>query len=852
MKNVANKKLIRTLSYRTMKEKKWKNLIAVLAIGLTSLMFTAMFTVGASLINSMQEATMRQVGTSAHGGYKYMTQKEYEKVKAAGGYKDISYDIIAGSGANPELNMIQTEVRFAEDKMAKWGYSYPETGKMPKTAEECAASSKVLEALGIPMELGAKVPIQVRTMDGDGNDKIIECNFTLAGFWQSNDASMAQQFYVSRDWMEENIVLPDENYNSLLREGKPAPITGTMQVNIWFQSSLNIEGQMKELTKRAGFHPEDVSESVNWAYAGSSLDFTSISIGVVMLFIIMLSGYLIIYNIFYINVTSDIHYYGLLKTIGTTGRQLRKMVRGQALLLSLAGIPLGLLGGWFVGRGVLPVLYKTLNTGGVTNVSLNPWIFGGAAVFSLLVVYISCIKPCRLATRVSPIEAVRFVEQSQYKKKTKKTGSINMFTMAAANMGRSKKKAIAVIASLSLSLILINTTYSLIKSFSFDSYVKSYLVSDFMLSHYSTVNMMAEAVKHDAITPEIISYLEGVDGVEGVHTFPTSMADIILSEAARKEFDSYIHNEGADEGNSRWAKNDIENILNTGLSQGNVYGMDSDTLEYLDIWKGSLDTEKFVQGGYALISADSKEKNWVLPGDTITVKGQDGTQQELQVMAVVKLPYGLSTRMYPGLFPTETIISKKDYDQLFQSSGGLNASIDAAKGKEAQVGDALEDYISSSQPDLVLSSKETLKQEFSKEISMFSVIGGLLGFILALIGILNLINATITSILSRKQEFAMMQAVGMTGKQLERLLIHEGLLYGAGTLFTALTLGNVVSYGFIYMIGRNMAYFEWNFTIAPILLSIPVIALISVALPVICYQVFCRKSIIERLRMAEV
>lgn len=97
----------------------------------------------------------------------------------------------------------------------------------------------------------------------------------------------------------------------------------------------------------------------------------------------------------------------------------------------------------------------------------------------------------------------------------------------------------------------------------------------------------------------------------------------------------------------------------------------------------------------------------------------------------------------------------------------------------------------------------------------------------------------------------MMQAVGMTGKQLEQMLTMEGIWYGVWTLGIAATLGNAVSYGLIYMIGKNMAYFEWRFHFLPLAASVPVIVLISVILPVSCYHALCKKSIIERLRLAE-
>lgn len=852
MKQVANKKIIRTLSFRTMKEKGWKNLIAVLAIGLTALMFTAMFTVGTSMMESMQEATMRQVGTSAHGGYKYMTEAEYEQVKAAGGYREISYDVIAGSGANHELRMIQTEVRFAEDQMAKWAFSYPETGRMPEAIDECAVSSRVLEALGVPLTIGAKVPLQIETVDEQGEKRLIEDTFTLCGFWQANDASRAEQFYISKEWMNENIDILEENYNKQVMEGTVPSFYGSFQVNVMFPSSFNIEGQMEKLTERNGLGAENVNVSVNWAYATATIDPMVAMLGVVMIGIIMFSGYLIIYNIFYINVTADIRYYGLLKTIGTTGKQLRRMVRGQAFFLSFLGVPLGLAGGWLVGMGILPVLYRVLNTGGVKSFSLNPWIFVFAAVFSLLVVYISCIKPCRLATRVSPVEAVRFVENGQYKKKSKKTGKVTTLRMAAANMGRNKKKTAAVITSLTLSLILINTSYSLVKSFSFDEYVKTYLVSDLMLNHYSTVNMMAENADHGAITPQVLADIESIDGVEAVHTFPTRVGEIMVPESAREKFRAYFESDQVSSFELTHGKAAADLLIQEGTTSGNIYGLGADSLEYLTVFEGSIDTEKFLQGGYAIITAKEDDPRYLQPGDTIVIDNGNGGTREVTVMAMAKMPYGLGTRTYPGVFVTETVLCPADFDELFEYRGGLNASIDVTEGKEKTVARILEDYISVSQPDLVLTSKEALEQEFAQETSMFTVVGGVLGLILALIGILNLINATITGILSRKQEFAMMQAVGMTGKQLEKMLIMEGLLYGAGTLLLSLTFGNLVSCGFIYMIGQNMAYFVWNFTIAPVLLSIPVIAAVSVILPVACYHVLCRKSIIERLRLAEI
>ena len=98
---------------------------------------------------------------------------------------------------------------------------------------------------------------------------------------------------------------------------------------------------MEDLVQRCGFDGSLISPSVNWAYSFSSIDWTTVSILAILIFLIMLSGYLIIYNIFYLNIFSDIRFYGLLKTVGTTGRQLKKIVRRQAWTLCLSGYQQG-------------------------------------------------------------------------------------------------------------------------------------------------------------------------------------------------------------------------------------------------------------------------------------------------------------------------------------------------------------------------------------------------------------------------------------------------------------------------------------------------------------------------------
>lgn len=161
MNKVKNKKIIRKIADRTLKVKKNRNLIGILAIVLTSLLFTGVFTIGGNLTQKQQEETMRQVGGSAHAGYKYLTKEEYDIVKKDKKLRAVSSRIVVGDAVNEEFLKLPTEIGYYEDLEAKWSFCYPEVGHMPQKEEELVTSDLVLKALGIPigMLLGAGVGV---------------------------------------------------------------------------------------------------------------------------------------------------------------------------------------------------------------------------------------------------------------------------------------------------------------------------------------------------------------------------------------------------------------------------------------------------------------------------------------------------------------------------------------------------------------------------------------------------------------------------------------------------------------------------------------------------------------------
>lgn len=482
MNKVKNKKIVRKIADRTLQAKKSRNLIGILAIVLTSVLFTAVFTIGGSLVKKQQEETMRQVGGSAHAGYKYLTKKEYDTVKKDKKLKAVSGRIVVGDAVNEEFLKLPTEIGYYEDLEAKWSFCYPEVGHMPQKEDELVTSDLVLKALGIPCQVGEKVPVKV-----DVNGTVYEKTFTLSGYFKGDAISMAQVMAVSKEFQEK--AAPQQTESRMKGSGDTGFSAGYYMVDFYFPFSFSLEKQVEALTKRCGF-PETASVGVNWAYLGQDLEVGTV-LGILgMMLMVGFAGYLLIYNVFYINVYADIRYYGLLKTVGTTTKQLKRMIRRQAYMLSAIGIPIGMLLGAVVGMVLLPVIMNHLTFAASTTstVQWNPWIFLWSGLFSLITVRISCQKPGTIASKVSPIEAVRFTEgqnlafqRKKKGKKKRKTRTVSPTAMAAANLGRNKKKLCIVVASLSLSLILVNTVYSLIRGFNMDQFAQNRTLSDYMV-----------------------------------------------------------------------------------------------------------------------------------------------------------------------------------------------------------------------------------------------------------------------------------------------------------------------------------------------------------------------------------
>lgn len=830
-----NSKTIGKLSRRYLTANRGRNLIAILAIALTTMMFTSLFTIGSGFLDVQQRQTMRQVGSSAHGGFKYITWEEHDKLKTHPDIKAYGSTIFAAMAENAALAKVHTEVRWADENYAKWNFSMPTSGKLPENENELATSTVILDALGVPHELGATVPLEF-TIDSKQYQK----EFFLSGFWAGDPAFHAHSVFLAKSYIDQVVTVSTQNFFDRANQGPEK----SLQLDVMLGSSTNIESKLNEILADNGYTPDRFELAVNWAYLGSGApDASMILIVAIVLLLIGGAGYLIIYNVFYISVTRDIRNYGLLKTLGTTPRQLRSLVRRQAWLLSAAGIPLGIVLGYGMGYLLLPALLSITSLAGEQiPLSVNLWIPLGAALFSLFTVWISCKNPCKLAATVSPIEALRTHEASQSKQKSRRSGRLSTAQMAWHNVTRGKKRVVAVVLSLTLSIVLLNSVYGATKSFDIDKFMANNILTDFSLAE----GKMLSQYEMTYLDRQIIADLSGQPGVKTAS--PVFMQEYQLPPEQRITDAVTKFTQASTDLAAARADELVQQAQTYGLTV-HLYGIDRFLYEKLEFAGEKPGWEQFASGNYLLATPIKFTSDIGTPvfadGETVTLQDRDGNNKQYTALAAAEVPPP-STPLHGHITDIALILPVDEYQKNFLQDSLIYLHLEAEETAIPALEKTLAAYCEPRTVDY--NSRATYMAEFTGLQNTYLLVGGALGGILGLVGILNFVNSIITAILTRKTELAMLQSVGMTTKQLRRMLIGEGLWYIALTSAATLTLGNLLSAFITNVIAGQMWFFTFHFTMLPMLVVLPLLVIPAVLIPVTAYRTVSRQSVVERLR----
>ena len=846
-----NRTIVRRLSKRSFMANKSRNLFALIAILLTTVLITAVFTISISLSDGMKQMMIETSGRSTEVAFQYLTEDETQRVIAHPLIKEYGLSKLIASTSEGVFRQTPCEIRTADKNYADFSFSTPTTGRLPETGNEIALKGWMLDAIDLPRELGQTVHL-----DFEVGNTPYSMDFTVCGFWDSDiNLHPYGTAFISQSLADKLLADVDVEQGRLIGD-----YSGVTQLSANVRSGLSALGKTVDtIVADTGIDAKTVSVLLNSAYTSTTMDGGMVAAMALVIAIILVSGYLLIYNIFYISVTRDIKFYGLLKTIGTTQRQLSRVVNFQALLLCTVGIPIGLLLGYLMGIVLIPVLLSFLNIEFMSPPP-NPWIFLLAAMLSFLTVLISCHGPAKTAGKISPVEAVRYTGvTTSLRKKTKRgTSGAKIPHMAYSNIFRNKKKSTLVIASISIGLILFNIVYTYVGSFDVNKFLQTYINGDFLIADTDYFNFANGYSPSNTLTEDTLSEVNKLDGVEKIAKVYYENGFDRIDGAIKDGMKDYYRDEIARENPSFTDAEIEESISKMDFSRygefitSQVYGFDDYWLDKLkeNIVEGDFDREKFLSGGYIIIGFDP-QSFWSI-GDAVdfNIGAQDGENRQYEVMA--KVDYSALNSLGAHF------ISMPGYSAYLPSSEFAeleNANIMSATvmADEASL-DSLQTEISAllaGNPDVDFRSRADYIAEMKSDNQQSALIGFTLCAVILLIGILNFVNTTMTNIFSRKHELAMLQSIGMTNKQSKRMLVLECVYYVAWTLLIFVTIGYTMSYFAVMSIVQGSAAYTYQFSFVPLLICFPVLLLLAYALPTAVYKNISRDSVVQRLRTIE-
>ncbi len=844
---------IQVLSQRLFQKNKGRNLVAILAILMTTMMFTALFTLAQSMSENLVAMTFRQTGYDAQVSFKSIKPEQAKILAGHPNVKEVGESTVLGLAENKALAGKQVEIRQADDSYANHSFSMPTTGHMPVNKNEAALDTLTLKRLGIEPKLGEKVTLEWRKDLSDPEAEKISSTFTLCGFWEGNESVYAGMAWVSKDYVEAMV----ENGDAEVPDGN---VFGLHMAQVTLHSDRNIEKNINQVLSDTGL--TDLKYHVNLAYlpemgATALQETLPMYLGMILVFI---AGYLIIYNIFQISVTADVQFYGKLKTLGTTEKQIKKLIYGQSGRLCLIGIPAGLILGWLLGMVLVPAFTGIIE--GESHVSASPLIFIGSAVFAWLTVLISCMRPARLAGKVSPVEALRMSDADGKSKKTRrKKENASLSSMAWANWGRNKKRTVTVICSLTLALVLLSCFYAKNAAFDMEKYLADLTIADFELSDATSEDYIGGYdPKGTTLNKELVTELENFKGTEEIGHQYSAQFTWKMDEQTLNNLKGYYTEEML----ADWSAYDpsgpeeYRKAVETGETSAVTFGMDGIPLQAITqekyIMDGVFDAKAFVTGKYVLAVGPAISQDEVYPQLPVPSVGSaielDGKSYEVMAVVYPLMPVddGASEMGAPASMEMHFILPSETFQAQWPENTLRRLFVNVEDTHVDEMQEWLNTYIQEKDSSLPVTSRSSMAEQYERETRSSAVMGNAISIIIALVGVLNFINSMVTAIVSRKREFAMIQSIGMTKRQLCKMLVCEGLYYAAITLTTSyLVSAAAVGVGVRAMVDGGFTTF--HFTLLPLMICTPVLLIFAVLIPYLCFKNLEKESIVERLRM---
>lgn len=854
--------ILNKLSIKNLKLNKKRTISTIIGIILSVALICGV----ATLVTSFQETLVQSA--IENKGYYHIKISEVtdENIKELENNRDIldikyvneiGYSVLEGSTNEykPYLKLCSMSEKVFKDLKFKLI-----EGQFPKNSNEVIISNHILSNGGVKYNIGDKIKINVgkrMTIDEDyelrfGNiytkeeEKLVdtkEMEFTIVGIIERPNTGFEPY--------------SDAGYTIITKDD----IVGTKSVYIAFKDVFNYKESLAkifEVKEYSDIHRELLNNNLKYPnfslndellrWEAFSFSDTTISmlysVACVVMFIIIFTSVFCIRNSFAIATTEKIKMYGMLASVGTTKKQIRKNVITEALILGIIGIPLGIVSGIFAIYILLQVVNAILGRslfgeldGMIFSVSIIPIII--SSILGLVVIYFSAISSAKKASRVSPIESLRNSKEIKIKSKKLKTPKIisKLFktggVLAYKNLKRSRKKYRTTVISITVSIFIFITMNSFLTN-AFGMARAYYTDYDYNIEIYSSES---GAMSDDEFV-ESIRKLDTVDEVYAKYDTYYSGVQIFDTE----KINSTIYVEPIDE----MEYDDENNVKPTGRQYliAELIALDDYSFKkycekigvnYNDMKADAVlcDEARYYdeQGRLKIVRRYNYKENDIISGE------YNGEAINIKIGKISnEKPYSLENTYYGEGF----IIVNKDYYKNINFD--LNRICIQAKNAEKA-----EEEIKNINNNVNIINFDAQAKE---ERSMVLVINIFLyGFItvITLIGVTNIFNTITSNMELRQREFATLKSIGMTKKEFNRMINLETIFYSTKALLYGIILGLLGTFA-IYKAFDVKFNSGMYIPVIPILISIVFVFILVYVIMKYSIKRINKQNIIETIR----
>lgn len=793
-------KTLTNLVKGNLKSSKAKSVLICITIMLTTTLLTSVGIICNNWLKTNKAATIEYSG-SFEGIYKRVNKDKLDIIKNNASIDQYGIYKAIGTSQYEDSNL---GLIYADNTIKNMANIKFEDGTMPEKENEIAIESGYLNLLNNGAKIGDKIKLSYESLS---TGEIKEKEFILSGILQTSDISKAQKSYsaiISKSYFVSEEVDENTKYNVYINIVKPKKLTAD-----------EVKESILSIAKNMGIEEYDVRINTDYINA-SNPDPQVIAGGIIVALIIILSSMLVIYSIFYVSVINKVHEYGKLRAVGATKRQIRKIILREGFILSCISIPLGIAIGYLIGQ---VVILKALKMDRYGVGGMNIFIAIGVAVITVISVLLSLLKPMKMACNISPVEAMRYDGNDSKQKKRKGYEEINLKKITFANLSRNKKRTVITLLSLFLSGILFIVASTIMNCMNPENMVKDHSLGDITvyLDNYDWnedgSNNLYDIQANNPLGKEMCERLENIPGVKKINMEKSAWASIDI---------------GAGEKN-------LEDIQ----------GFDKEFYDELSehLVEGEINKEALESGEGLVYTHPSYAKEiGIKVGSTqvITIyDGKDSYKKEFTVLALVDIG-GASIR-----------IPESVMDSLIKTDTTIRVGLEVKKDMLKSVEEEIKN-ITDNDEYLSYGTLEDSIETYKKSMAITSVLIYSLVIIIGVIGLMNLINTMITSIITRKRELGILQAIGLSDKQLVKMLQIEGLFYTVGTLLITLTLGNILGY-IAVIIFRNTgaSYAIYDYPLTQTIIMIVAITLVQILITYMVTNNFKKDSLVDRIRYSE-